>query len=118
MEHNPKIDWKTGKMEWPESRKTPDWTKIRQKSNENRIKQTVTILTVETMKKRYVPDWMKIQQKSDDNRRNLAKETTKQDTAKRHTPDWTAIRHKTLENIERIKAKGKRKQDNPEPTKP
>ena len=33
MEHNPKIDWKTGKMEWP--KKTPDWTKIRQKSNEN-----------------------------------------------------------------------------------
>ena len=117
MEHNLKIDWKTGKMEWLESRKTPNWTKIRQKSNENHTKKTIMISTTETMKK-YIPDWMKIRQKSDENQRNLAKETMKQDTAKRYTPNWTAIRQKMLENIERIKAKGKRKQDNPEPTKP
>ena len=35
IEHNPKIDWKTGKMEWLKPRKTPDWAKIHQKSNEN-----------------------------------------------------------------------------------
>ena len=55
MEHNLKIDWKTGKMEWSESRKTPDWAKIHQKSNKNRTKPTVTISTVETMKK-YTPN--------------------------------------------------------------
>ena len=38
MEHNPKIDWKTGKMEWPKPRKVPDWVKIRQKLDENRKK--------------------------------------------------------------------------------
>ena len=56
MEHNPKIDWKTRKMEWPESRKTPNWTKIRQKSNKNHTKQTVTISTAETVKK-YTLNW-------------------------------------------------------------
>ena len=35
MEHNPKIDWKTRKMEWPKTRPIPDWVKIRQKSEEN-----------------------------------------------------------------------------------
>ena len=35
MEHNLQIDGKTGKMEWPKPRKTPDWTKIRQKTLDN-----------------------------------------------------------------------------------
>ena len=56
MEHNPKIDWKTGKMEWPKSRKSPNWTKIHQKSNENRKKKTITISTAETVT-RYTPNW-------------------------------------------------------------
>ena len=109
MEHNPKIDWKTGKMDWPESKKTPDWIKIRQKSNENHMKKTVTISTAETVK-RYTPNWTIIRQKTLENIERLKKT--------RYVPDWTAIRQKTLENIERIQAKGKRRQDNPEPIKP
>ena len=86
MEHNPKIDWKTRKMEWLKPRKSPDWAKIHQKSNENRTKPIITISTVETVKQ--------------------------------YTPDWTIIRQKMLENIERIKANGKQKQDTPKQTRP
>ena len=50
IEHNPKIDWKTGKMEWPKPKKTPDWAIIHQKSNKNRTKLIVTISTVGIVK--------------------------------------------------------------------
>ena len=56
MEHNPKINWKTRNMEWPKPRQTPDWAKICQKSNENQMKPTVMISTVETVK-RYTLNW-------------------------------------------------------------
>ena len=72
MEHNPKIDWKTGKMEWPESKKNPDWIKIHQKSNENHTKKTVTISTAETIK-RYTPNWTIIRQKTLENIERLKK---------------------------------------------
>ena len=72
MEHNPKIDRKTRKMEWPKPRKIPYWAKIHQKSNENRMKLIVTISTVETMK-RYTPNWMIIRQKTLENIERLKK---------------------------------------------
>ena len=56
MEHNPKIDWKTGKMEWLKTRPTSDLVKIHQKSDENQKKSTMMISTLDTLKPRYVAD--------------------------------------------------------------
>ena len=89
MEHNLKIDWKTGKMEWPKTRPTPDWVKIRQKSDENQKKSAMTISTLDTPKPRYIAHWTKIRQKTMENiKRKFIKDNRKQDTPEPTKPRW------------------------------